>query len=296
MIKLESSDWRVWVDPHRGAGWLACEARRDEDWLAIMPDCRSEDSPLAAANFHMLPYSNRIRDGRFDFNGQTIQLADRDTHAIHGAVRELPWRETSLTPDSLHCRIDTVDHPDANWPWNIVVTHALRLSGRKLTSTLTLENTASTPMPAGLGWHPYFRRTIDDSPATLTLPVDAVYPDASGECLPDGAPIAISAALDYRQARVLDPDQPIDHCFAGLAGSIRLDWAGAGIAIAIRSSAACDHLVFYNPIESPWFAVEPVTNANDAFNLAERGIDAGRRVLGPDESMTGEMQLELIDR
>ena len=38
--------------------------------------------------------------------------------------------------------------------------------------------------------------------------------------------------------------------------------------------------MFFNP-HAPHFAVEPVSNANDAFNLAEAGIPSGRAVLAP---------------
>ena len=65
----------------------------------------------------------------------------------------------------------------------------------------------------------------------------------------------------------------------------------------MTANEACDHVVLFNPA-APHFAVEPVSNANDAFNLAEAGIDGvGRAVLAPGETLSGEMRLALeIDR
>lgn len=295
MITLESTDWRLVLDPDVGAGWLAAEVRRGDDWRAVVPDCRGEDAALDAANFHMLPYSNRIRDGRFTFGGETIQLADAARHAIHGALRKLPWTVDRADGASLDCAIDSRDHADVNWPWPIRATLGVRLDGPRLASTLSLTNLGTRDMPAGLGWHPYFVREIDGAAPVLTLPVAGVYPDAAGDCLPDGPPVPLPPALDFGTARALDPDVFIDCCLAGFGGEARIAWPDAGIALRLRSSATCDHVVLFNPA-APHFAVEPVSNANDAFNLAERGVDGvGRAVLAPGETLSAELTLELVD-
>ena len=293
MIRLDSEHWRLWLDPARGASWLAGEVRRDGHWHAVLPDCREAGAALDAASFHMLPYSNRIRDARFTFEGRTVQLGRVERHAIHGALRKLPWDVLDADASRLLCRIDSREHDGVDWPWPIVATIDARLDGPTLRSAMTLENAGSTPMPAGLGWHPYFVREIDGAAPELTLPVESVYPDAVGDCLPDGAPVTLPSELDFRTARALDRATRIDCCLAGFGGTARIAWPAAGIALELRASEACDHLVFFNP-DAPHFAVEPVTHANDAFNLAERGIEAGRAVLGPGERLEAEMRLALV--
>jgi len=294
MIRLDSADWRLWLDPTCGARWLAADVRRGEDdWHAVMPDCRGADSALDAASFHMLPYSNRIRDGRFTFDGTEVRLARADRHAIHGALRKLPWTVVREEVDALACRLDSRDHEGVNWPWPIVATIDVRLDGPALVSAMTLTNVSDRDMPAGCGWHPYFVRTVAGAAPELTLPVTGVYPDANGDCLPDGAPVALSPELDFARARALDPDVRIDRCLAGFGGTARIAWPGAGLALVMQASEACDHVVLYNP-DDPHFAVEPVTNANDAFNLAEAGVDGvGRAVLAPGETLAAEMRLVL---
>ena len=245
----------------------------------------------------MLPYSNRIRDGRFVFAGSTVQLAEAEKHAIHGALRALPWQVVTKTPSAVACRIDSGEHADVNWPWPIVATLDVRLDGAVLATTMTLTNASERDMPAGLGWHPYFVRDVDGAAPELTLPVSGVYPDADGDCLPDGAPVAVPAAIDFGRARALEPDAFIDCCLAGFGGRARIAWPAAGIALEMTANEACDHVVLFNPA-APHFAVEPVSNANDAFNLAEAGIDGvGRAVLAPGETLSGELRLALeIDR
>lgn len=308
MIRIESDHWRLWCNPDMGVQWLAAEVQRGQQWHAVVPDCRetvppeslvmglpagqSADAPLPAASFHMLPYSNRIRDGRFRFEQETIQLEDGDKHAIHGALRKLPWRVLSSDSSSVQCAISSSDHPSLNWPWafDAQITHAI--DGDTLSSTLSMTNRDSRNMPAGFGWHPYFVRHVDGATPVLTLPVKAVFPDENGDCLPDGPATELPSALDFRSPRALDSDQRIDCCLAGLDGSCVIDWQEAGIRLNMTASDICRYLILYNP-DMPHFAVEPVTNANDAFNLASQGIESGMQVLGPGESLEATMVLKL---
>jgi aldose 1-epimerase len=50
--------------------------------------------------------------------------------------------------------------------------------------------------------------------------------------------------------------------------------------------------VIYTPAGQDFFCVEPVSNANDAFNMAARGVpDTGTVVLAPGEVLAGTMRL-----
>lgn len=126
----------------------------------------------------------------------------------------------------------------------------------------------------------------------LTLPVRWLYPDENGDCLPDGAPVSVPAALDFTEARSLDPAQRIDCCYGGFGGEATLAWPAAGLTLRLRASDNCTHLVLCNP-DAPHFAVEPVTHANDAVNLQSRGIDGGLVVLEPGATLLATWQLEI---
>lgn len=301
-VLLESETWRLWCDPTNGVQWMAAEVLREDTWHAVVPECRPSDSPragqseaapLEAASFHMLPYSNRIRDGLFNFQGQTIQLENAQAHAIHGALRDLPWKVTASDSSSLICQFDSTEHPSVNWPWAIAATIEHRIQGDLLTSKITLTNKDKTAMPAGFGWHPYFVRTINGSDATLTLPVSGIFPDATGDCLPDGPPVPLPQTHDFRNPKALDANQRIDCCLSGLKGSCVLDWQQGGVKLIVQASDICEYLVLFNP-DMPHFAVEPITNANDAFNLTTQSIESGTQILQPGESLTATMSITAI--
>ncbi len=302
LILLESESWRLWLNPAIGVQWQAGQLKRGPDWLDVFPDCRplsqtlpragqDEQAPLQAGCFHMLPYSNRIRDGRFEFEGRAYQLEEAAKHAIHGALRKRPWRVLSRSAQTLECQYCTSQDGEVNWPWPIQARIRYELQGRRIYSEMVLTNRGTSSMPAGMGWHPYFVRELDGSSPTLTLPVTGVYPDKDGDCLPQGGPVDLADSLDFRQAKQLRAKPGIDCCLAGFAGAVRLEWVEAEVLLSLEASANCSHLVLYNP-DKPHFAVEPVSHANDGFNLRTRGIDSGVQILEPGQSMTAWMSLE----
>ena len=102
----------------------------------------------------MAPFAGRIRDGRFAFRGRDVQLSrNLPPHAIHGTVFDRPWEIVSQADDRLVLTIDL--GPD--WPFRGNVTQSIELGPGGLDVTLTLR--ADEPMPAALGWHPWFRRS-----------------------------------------------------------------------------------------------------------------------------------------
>jgi len=282
-ILLESDTWRLWCDPATGVQWMAAQVNRNGIWHAVTPDCRpsdlprpgqSETAPLPAANFNMLPYSNRIRDGQFTFQGKTVKLNNAESHAIHGALRKLPWKVTSQDTSSLICQFNSNEHQFVNWPWPISAENEIAVHADLLTSQLTLTNNGDTDMPAGFGWHPYFIRTINGSDPILSLPVTGVFPDAAGDCLPDGATVSLTEDLDFRSPRPLDPSHRIDCCLSGLKGQCVLDWQQGGVKLILQASDICNYLVL--------------------FNLASQSIESGVKVLAPGESLTATMSLRAI--
>jgi aldose 1-epimerase len=148
-------------------------------------------------------------------------------------------------------------------------------------------------MPAGLGWHPFYNRALTrpDEPVYLQMAVQAVYPDAHGNRIPSGPPEPLSPAQDFSQARLLAPDAFLDTCFQGYDGRGHIAWPQSGIRLSFRCAPSCTHLVIYNPLAQPYFAVEPVTNANNGVNLAARtDMRSGIVRLQPGESLAADFE------
>lgn len=287
-IELRSERLRVVISPARGGSLLAMAVRRGEEWLDLMPDPGSRGS-----SWLMLPYSNRIRDGRFVFEGREHQLASAKNHAIHGDVRTRPWKVVEQTPSSLVLAFDSAEVTDFNWPWPVHATVGITLRGDQIEQTVRLENRGETTMPAGFGWHPYYRRwlTRDGEPVLLQFTALRIHPDTDADGLPDGPSEPVPAELDFSMPRELG-SQRFDACFAGFDGQATIHWPESGVTLTYACSPNVTHLVCFGPEDRPVLAIEPAANANDGVNrLAAGEADSGVIALAAGDALVGSFTI-----
>jgi aldose 1-epimerase len=294
-ITLENQYLQTSIDPDHGTSLRSFSTRMDDRWLPLMPDVEDPHTQVDCASFLMVPYSNRIEDGRFTFAGQTHQLDNAANHAIHGDVRQRPWIVEERSDTHLCCTFDSADHHQINWPWPFAARAEYSLRKAEFTSRLTLWNRAADPMPAGFGWHPYFNRrlTADGEPVHLRFNVASAYPDANDNRIPSGPAQALQTHQDFTAEKALDPNNFLDTCFHGYNGNGHIIWPRSGVELFFTCSSPCTHLVVYNPATSH-FAVEPVTNANNGVNLLAQGDrTSGVVQLAPDESLDAHFSLRV---
>jgi len=202
--------------------------------------------PIWWGCYPMVPFAGRIREGRFAFAGRVHQL-DRNLppHAIHGTVFDRPWRVLSRASDRVTLAVDL----GPGWPFAGRVTHAISLQPEGLNATLTLE--ADEPMPAWLGWHPWFRRRFGDAAVELDVDASTMYVRGA-----DGLPTG---------ARSRPGPRPWDDAFTGLRAAPRLRWPGA---LELEMTSTADVWVVFDEREDG-VCVEPQTAPPDAINLAQ---------------------------
>jgi len=246
------------------------------DWLrAAHPAALARGDAGAMGCFPLIPYSNRIRGGRFAFAGATVRLAASpgDPHCLHGHGWRGRWEAERTGRDAAVLKYA---HAADDWPWRYEATQRIGLRAGALRVDLSLTNLSDAPMPAGLGLHPYFPAT----PLTrLEAAVDRMW-KTDGEILPTTL---------VPPARGADPGEGItvaavelDNAFTGWSGRGRIVWPEQGRALDMLADAPLRFLVVYTPAGAPWFCAEPVSNATDAFNLADAGRpDTGMIVIAP---------------
>ncbi len=295
-IQLENAHLRATIDPNQGTSLRSFQVHRNNTWLPLMPEIDEPGCDLAAASFLMVPYSNRIADGSFTFAGECHQLQNGEQHAIHGDVRKRAWHVEEQQPHRLICSFSSAEYNDINWPWPFAVRAEYELTEHTLQQRLTLSNRADRSMPAGCGWHPFFNRTLtqDGEPAHLHFQVQSAYPDGYDNRIPSGPTQALALHQDFTGESPLAPDNFLDTCFYGYDGQGHIAWPKSGVRLRFACSNVCSHLILYNPAQKPYFAVEPVTNANDGVNLYARGNQtSGIAVLEPGQSLNAEFSLHV---
>lgn len=279
MISITAAGYRLVLAPDIGGAIASLE----RDGRPVLRGSAAPTSPLDCGCFPLVPYCNRIRDGRFAFRGRTVTIDPNmagDPSPLHGDGWLAPWTVTDQGPD--HASID-FDHPPGEWPWAYSARQTFCLSEAGLEAEIACTNRSDDPMPAGLGFHPYFpcdASTIIDTGVTkvwevddLILPTSVAAPE--GRYALDGTP-ACGRALD--------------NGYGGWSGEMLLRY-GDGFVTRMASPDA-EFFQIYSPESGGLLAAEPVSHANAAINEPEESWpDLGLRVLAPGETIRLRMTI-----
>jgi len=256
--------------------------RRIDLMRPATPRALPERDGRELASFPLFPFSNRVKDGRFTFQGRAVDLV-RNTppdHPIHGHVWQRPSTLVSATAASaeLECR-----YPGADWPWAYTARQRFSLSAEQLTVELEIKNDSDSAMPCGFGMHPYYERT-EGVRLQAQAPLRWV---GSQYLLPEWAE-PVPAAWNFSEPQALSPLAEMDGCFGGFGGHARLEWPEKGAALDIEADPIFGVMIVYVPQGQNFFCLETVSNVNDAFNLEARGVAGnGTIVLAPGQSARG---------
>lgn len=248
-------------------------------------------SPNGMACYPMIPFCNRIRDGRFHFSGRRIVLPPNalpSQHPLHGNAWQRPWTVLSHEADAAQL---SLLHERGDWPWRFEATQYVQLRGEGATLRLMVRNLDSEPMPLGVGFHPYFPQRAG---ARLTAQVAAMW-HSDSELLPTS--VSVAPVVAQLGAGVAAADLLLDNNFTGWDGLARIDFAAAADgsparALELRADGPLDYLVIYAPPQGDFMCVEPVSNCTDWFNFpASERASVGGTVLAPGASVEVEMRL-----
>jgi aldose 1-epimerase len=238
--------------------------------------------------YPLIPYSNRIAQGRFSFEGAEHRLAlnfGDHPHSIHGNAWQKPWQVAEA--GETRCRLVLSHRPDGDearsWPFAYRAEQLFEMSSDGLTLTISLKNEDHRSMPAGLGLHPFFPKRPG---VRLQFAAERVYPN--GEDSLPLASIPVPKEWDYRNMRELGEPR-LDNCFAGWDGAARIVFGQEKIALSIKADPLFTHLVVYVPTGRDFFAIEPVSHMNDAINRPDI-VGQGLKILRPGERLTAQVR------
>lgn len=224
-------------------------------------------SVLDAACFPLVPFPNRIGHGRFAWLGETITLQPNfpghdHPHPLHGFGWISEWQVTAQDAASA-----TLEHSHAGgeWPWPYVARQTFRLSPDGLEMALSLTNRSDRPMPAGLGFHPYFPRTDE----TLLHALHRGEWQTGADCLPIQLNEA-HAPQDWWQGKPV-ATRPVDTVYTGREGDIVIVWPERCLSLTMKCDPLLGLTSIFVPHGEDWFCAEPVSHMTNAANHAAIG-------------------------
>ena len=292
---------RTRVVPGHGATVTELYLGKADAQLQVVRGSASKEELLSDQVYKsalLLPFPNRIKDGRYRMGAAAYQLPVNEMqrhNALHGFVFNRAFTVTAkeVTEDaaSLTLAFDYAGtYPGYPFSFRAEVTYQLHAE-EGFTCRLAVENTGAEAMPFGAGWHPYFslNRRIDE----LLLQM----PPATGFAIDEQMiPAGRTGTHAFTAATALG-DTTFDDCFAltqpkeGIAetslalpdGSQKLVfWQETG-------PGKYNFLQVYTPPHRQTICIEPMTCGIDAFNNGD-----GLLVLQPKERFEASFGVRLV--
>jgi aldose 1-epimerase len=263
------------------------------------------DRPSRSGVPILFPFPGRIRGTKFEWEGKTYNLPAGDAlgNAIHGFCHNRPWRVIDKDRRSVTGQFHaSVDDPSLKeqWPADFRITARYDLSGGILRMHYLIENPGDTPLPCGLGTHPYFHLPFLDGPAKnclVLLPgnerweLDNMLP--TGQRLPLENVAQLRAGAPFGGLQFDDVFTDLDYDDGWCRGHIYDP--SAKLALHISFSSEFRECVVFTPPHREAICIEPYTCVPNAAELQARGIETGLRILPPGESFTAKVEFAVSE-
>ena len=263
----------------------------------------------SAGNPILFPFPNRVKGGKYVFEGQSHQLDVNETargNHIHGLVSNRAWKSegtgASKSEGAWHrasFQLDSDPEVTRQYPFPCTITVTTRLRDGQLEQETVVRNTGSGKLPMGYGTHPWFPATLaggDRSQTEVKVPGKRYW--KLENLVPTGETVEVTAEpekFDLRDWHALDGNE-YDDVFTDLKGGTD-GWTEAGIRfpntgtqIIMEAGPEFRHWVIFAPRDRPVICLEPYTGTTNAVNLANEGVAAGLVVLGPGEAWKGTIR------
>lgn len=267
IIELSRGRTRAIVLPEAGGRLHQLSIRDGARWLPLLRSPASPSAhladPIAGGSYPMAPWPGRIDGGRFVWNGRLHRVpANAGPHALHGRAVYRPWVVDWQTSSACRLSCDF----DAGWPFRGRVVQEIEVHDKGISQRLEAHAASGERFPAGVGWHPWFRRDVRPARAVRVL-VDADRVYETAEMIPTGWLQRAKGDIDLRDYPALGARR-LDTCYRHPRGPLRIRWND--IELTMTSSPNVTHAVVYTPRHA--VCIEPQTCAPDAFNLAAQGV------------------------
>ena len=252
----------------------------ERDGVALVDGFDEDEMPFGGRGQQLVPWPNRLRDGKYTFEGRDLQLPLTEParhNASHGLVRWTAWTLEEHTERSVALTYRLM--AQTGYPWTLDLRVVYDVSADGLTVTQSATNLSDERAPYASGCHPYL--SVGRGPVDgweLTLPA-ATHLLVDERKLPVGREPVDGTPYDFRMARPIR-DLQLDDGFTDLVGdedgvtTVVVSDPGAGRSLALWVDSQHRWLQAYTADDAPTtarrsIAVEPMTSPPDAFRSGD---------------------------
>lgn len=279
LTKIEAGPATMVLAPALGGGI----ARLDVDDRPILRPWSGNETDLFSLALNILtPFSNRISNGGFEWNGKFFSLSPNvkgEPYPIHGDGFQRAWQvETSGNTAEMYLPKGVFG------PWRYSAKQKLVLAPDHLTIEIAVTNRADRSLPYGVGFHPWFPRSARTQ---LSFFAETVWLEDKTHLPVEEVHLAAKPEWQFSNLRTL-PTGWINNCFSGWDGVARIEHDESFTSCTITCSHTLEHVIVYSPsAKADYFCLEPVSHPVDAFN---RSKNRGLVDLAPQNTLTANMR------
>ena len=213
----------------------------------------------------LFPFPNRLENGEYTFEGKTYKMPINDAeyhNAIHGFVRERPFRIVKKTSNSESAELQLMQHFEGNasFPFSFDFYLCYTLIHGEFKVSFEVVNTGFDAMPFGLGWHPYFLLT--DKSARLKLPAVTQF-EMTDRMLPSGR------SKHLEQSSLVHDNSYYDASFKLRTKEVIYELKQRSVVLNIIPSPEFGYLQVYSPTGKDVWAIEPMSCSVNALNTKD---------------------------
>ncbi|MCX6437507.1 MAG: galactose mutarotase, partial [Actinobacteria bacterium] len=206
-ISISSGSYTASIDTHGGG--LASLRYEGRDLVEPRGATHTYAGDLLA------PWPNRIRDGKYSWNGVDYQAPLNEAargNNLHALVFDKEWSVKENTGDS--ATLTLTIHASAAYATDLEFLVVYSLSSAGLHWQINAKNIGKIAAPYGVSVHPYLMAEagVKNDACTLTLKSSKYMSVDAERLLPTGVKNVEEADFDFRNGRIIG-DQFIDHAF-----------------------------------------------------------------------------------
>lgn len=304
VIVLANGKFRAEIVPEIGGSIISLRHSASGTKLLREPtDLRELAAFPARFGLPVLFPPNRIRDGRFIFEGKECFLPINETvnnNHLHGLAWKKPWTLTGQKADSAELTfVFSPQNPEfEGFPFDFTLKRIFSLTASGLSDRMTVINRGKWNMPLGLGYH----STFPADPAKIRMGTGNEEFEIGERYLPTGRRIGWG---DIDPRRWFDPHGATIG-FHSTAAPMRGDdgtvFHGAeilydnGLLRYITDEKFRFWYTWNNRGEGGFISLEPISWMADALNRPEPPEMTGVRTLAPDSQSVFQCELRFYPR
>jgi galactose mutarotase-like enzyme len=266
-ITLQDGNSTATIAPERGA--IACTFQVGGTRVLFMDDetLRDRSKNVRGGVPVLFPTPGKLADDTWSYAGKSGSMKQ------HGFARNQAWRVSEQGAANAVLSLESSSETRAQFPWDFAFDMSFLVKGSTLRLEQKITNKSITPMPFGVGFHPYFQVADADKAKTqITSKATRAFDNVTKTTIDVSTIDLVQKEVDLHL---------LDH------GSTECSLISPTGTVTLRGSAEYTHWVVWTLAGRDFVCLEPWTCPGNAINT-------GDRVLTLEPNATRTLWLEIV--